>query len=119
MVSLTYFQFKKNDVTPAVFAVDESGNESLVNFTIQGQYLVVERIGRQFTLRDGKAATCIFNDSYKEESGTQAKDAPIKLLEEKKTASADSAQSSPKKPASSFLAFLDGDGTGKRHDIND
>ncbi len=31
---------------------------------MQGKYLVVESLGRQFTLRDGDTTTCIFNDSY-------------------------------------------------------
>src|ERR1035437_1605779 len=39
----TYFQFKTLDATPAVFLVDEKGNENIVNFTTQGEYLVVER----------------------------------------------------------------------------
>ncbi len=60
----TYFQFSKTGKTPAVFAVDENGNESIVNYSMQGKYLVVESLGRQFTLRDGDTTTCIFNDSY-------------------------------------------------------
>lgn len=60
----TYFQFSKTGKTPAVFAVDPEGNESIVNYSMQGKYLVVESLGRQFTLRDGDIVTCIFNDSY-------------------------------------------------------
>ncbi len=60
----TYFQFSKTGKTPAVFAVDAEGNESIVNYSMQGKYLVVESLGRQFTLRDGDITTCIFNDSY-------------------------------------------------------
>ncbi|MGH1377108.1 MAG: P-type conjugative transfer protein VirB9 [Alphaproteobacteria bacterium] len=62
----TYFQFSKTGKTPAVFAVDPDGNESIVNYSMQGKYLVVESLGRQFTLRDGDTTTCIFNDSYPE-----------------------------------------------------
>lgn len=76
--TFTYLEFESQDVTPAVFAVDESGKESLVNFNIQGQYIVIERIGRQFTLRDGDVATCIFNESYAVETGIESQKTAIK-----------------------------------------
>lgn len=60
----TYFQFSKHEVTPAVFSVDQDGNEAIVNYSMKGKYLVVETLSRQFTLRDGKYATCIFNDAF-------------------------------------------------------
>ena len=60
----TYFQFEDFDVMPAVFAVDENGNERLVNFNVQGKYVVVSGLGSQFTLRDGNTATCIFNEAF-------------------------------------------------------
>lgn len=82
----TYFQFSSADVTPAVFAVDEKGNESLVNFTTEGEYLVVERVARQFTLRDGDVTTCIFNESYIHPTGKQNGAAPLGTLKPKKTA---------------------------------
>lgn len=82
--TFTYFEFKKADVTPAVFAVDEQGNESLVNFNVEGSYIIVNSVGRQFTLRDGNAATCIFNDAYPKEKGKQSKPTPLVELQEKK-----------------------------------
>ena len=60
----TYFQFPKNIDVPAIFLVDEYNNESLVNHHVSGKYIVVQRIGGQFILRDGKKATCIFNKAY-------------------------------------------------------
>ena len=42
-------------------------NESLVNGVRQGKYVVVHRVGRQFTLRNGDVVTCIFNDAYETE----------------------------------------------------
>lgn len=63
----TYLQFAKIKTTPAIFLVDDEGNESLVNFTRQGKYMVIERLGRQFTLRDGKdSVACIFNGAFPE-----------------------------------------------------
>jgi type IV secretion system protein VirB9 len=60
----TYFKFSTIERAPAIFVVDDLGNESLVNYHKEGDYLVVERLARQFTLRDGEYVTCIFNESF-------------------------------------------------------
>jgi len=73
----TFFLFRDFETLPAIFAVNDHGNESLVNFTVQGPYLAVNRTGRQFTLRDGESSTCIFNDAYPQKSGIQRQRAPI------------------------------------------
>ncbi len=58
----TYFQFpKKNAEIPAIFTVDAAGFESLVNFRAAGQYIIVERVAPQFTLRDGPDIVCVYN----------------------------------------------------------
>jgi hypothetical protein len=60
----TYFQFaKKNAEVPAIFTVDASGYESLVNFRSVGSYIIVERVSPQFTLRSGKDIVCVYNTS--------------------------------------------------------
>jgi type IV secretion system protein VirB9 len=91
----TYFQFKTLDATPAVFLVDEKGNESLINFTTEGSYLVVERTGRQFTLRDGDIATCIFNESYVRPTGKQGSPAPLGTIKPRKSAHKKSSDTDP------------------------
>lgn len=60
----TYFKFKRDGMThfPAVFMVDDDRNESLINFHMQGDYLVVESVAKQFTLRNGKQVTSVYND---------------------------------------------------------
>ena len=55
----TWFQFA--GAVPAIFAVDKDGRESLVNHRREREFIVVDRISRQWTLRQGEAATCIFN----------------------------------------------------------
>lgn len=60
----TYFHFASENRSPAIFAVDDNGNESLVNYHKQSDYIVVERLGRRFTLRDGEDVTCIFNENF-------------------------------------------------------
>lgn len=60
----TYFQFAPHADIPAIFLVDGQGNESLTNWHMKGQYVVIERTGRQFTLRNGDSASCVFNEHY-------------------------------------------------------
>lgn len=58
----TYFQFaRKNAEIPAIFTVDSSGFESLVNFRSVGDYIVVEQMAPQFTLRSGQDIVCVYN----------------------------------------------------------
>lgn len=60
----TYFQFaKKNAEIPAIFTVDAAGFESLVNFRSAGDYIIVERVAPQFTLRNGPDIVCVYNSS--------------------------------------------------------
>ncbi len=58
----TYFQFSnKNSEIPAIFNVDADGYESLVNYRVSSDYVIVERVGAQFTLRNGSEIVCVYN----------------------------------------------------------
>jgi type IV secretion system protein VirB9 len=58
----TYFQFSnKNAEIPAIFNVDADGFESLVNYRVSSDYIIVERVGAQFTLRNGSEIVCVYN----------------------------------------------------------
>jgi type IV secretion system protein VirB9 len=60
----TYFEFRdKNADIPAFFLVDSMGNESIINYRMRGNYVVVERVGGKFTLRYGKEIVCVFNET--------------------------------------------------------
>lgn len=60
--TFTYFELAKNQAAPAIFAVDDrQGKESTVNIRRSGNYLVVQRIAPQFTLRSGGIVTSVFN----------------------------------------------------------
>lgn len=60
----TYLEFRgKNAELPAIFKVLSDGNESLVNYRIEGPYLVIEQVAQQFTLRKGVDVACVFNES--------------------------------------------------------
>lgn len=60
----TFFKFKDGgaDRLPSVFIVDKHRNETLVNYHMQGGYLVVNSVAKQFTLRDGETVTTVYNN---------------------------------------------------------
>lgn len=59
----TYFQFirKRERELPAIFLLDMDQKESLVNYRMQGEYVVVERLGETFRLRSGKNFAVVEN----------------------------------------------------------
>lgn len=60
----TYFKFNQTGMTrlPAVFIVDDKRKETLVNYHMDGDYMVVNSVAKQFTLRDGSRVTSVYND---------------------------------------------------------
>jgi type IV secretion system protein VirB9 len=61
----TYFEWPAGAAAPAVFAVGPDGSESLVNFVMRGELMVVERIGPGFMLRNGAEATLVRNEAWR------------------------------------------------------
>jgi type IV secretion system protein VirB9 len=61
----TYFTFRTDGMShlPSVFIVDNNRNETLVNYHMQGKYLVVNAVAKQFTFRDGDVVTSVYNDT--------------------------------------------------------
>lgn len=59
----TFFDFGDRQDIPAIFVVDRKGHESLVNYHLQGKFVVVEVVGQQFTLRNDKQVASIFNEA--------------------------------------------------------
>jgi len=60
----TFFQFRdKNAEVPAFFWVDDDGSEALINYRTRGDYIVVERVTKRFTLRHGSTIVCVFNEA--------------------------------------------------------
>lgn len=72
--TFTFFKFKEGGMTrlPAIFMVNPDRSETLVNYYIEKhndeRYVVVNRVARQFTLRDGQSRVCIFNEKVIQES---------------------------------------------------
>ncbi|WP_218814686.1 TrbG/VirB9 family P-type conjugative transfer protein [Rickettsiella endosymbiont of Dermanyssus gallinae] len=57
----TYFRFKSN--LPAIFVVDKKHKETLVNYHMKGNYVVVNTTAARFTLRHGSTVTSIYNNA--------------------------------------------------------
>jgi type IV secretion system protein VirB9 len=62
--SKTYFEWAPGASTPAIFAIGPDGSEAVVNFIMQGNVMVVERVARAFVLRNGADETRVSNDGW-------------------------------------------------------
>lgn len=60
----THLRFAPREELPAIFASNDDGSESLVNFTIEAADVVVHRVGRRFIVRRGKLAGCVVNQAF-------------------------------------------------------
>jgi type IV secretion system protein VirB9 len=60
----TYFKFRHQIELPAIFMVLPDRQEQVVNYRVEQGYVVVERIAKAFTLRNGDIVTSIYNDKY-------------------------------------------------------
>tara|TARA_R110000868_G_scaffold36000_3_gene128289 strand:- start:600 stop:1328 length:729 start_codon:yes stop_codon:yes gene_type:complete len=57
----TYFKFKPNQETPAIY-INKNGKDELVNYRIKPPYVVIEKLSNKFTIRYGNQITHIFNE---------------------------------------------------------
>ncbi|MES3022785.1 MAG: TrbG/VirB9 family P-type conjugative transfer protein [Pseudomonadota bacterium] len=62
---MTYIEFAPNNPMPVVFAVDEDGSESRVNFHVEKDIFVVHRTAKRLVFRRGAAAACLINVSFR------------------------------------------------------
>ena len=60
----TYLRFAGNAELPAVFQVLGDGSEALVNARMEGDLLVVDRVGRRLVLRAGTAVVALWNEAF-------------------------------------------------------
>jgi type IV secretion system protein VirB9 len=60
----TYFKFKQlNTEIPAIFLVHADSTEGIINYRVDKDYIVVERVASKYTLRHGNDVLCVFNDN--------------------------------------------------------
>lgn len=67
----TYVKYPGNRPIPAAYEVDEDGAEALVNYHIEGEWLVIHQTGTRFTLRKGVAVLCLVNRQFDPVGTTQ------------------------------------------------
>ena len=59
----TYMLFSDPNIEiPAIFIVESDGYESLINFRVKGDYLVIESVSSLYTLRNGSDTVCVSNN---------------------------------------------------------
>jgi type IV secretion system protein VirB9 len=60
----TWFKWAEGVSAPAVYALGPDNSESLVNYSTQGGYFVVDLVGRAFVLRRGAQTAILYNDRF-------------------------------------------------------
>jgi type IV secretion system protein VirB9 len=60
----TQLRFGAHSELPAIFVRSDDGSESLVNFSIEGGEVLVQRVGREFIVRRGHLKGCIVNQAF-------------------------------------------------------
>ncbi len=60
----THLHFAASAELPAVFVSERDGSESLVNFHVAQDEIVVHRIARRFVLRRGRLVGCVVNRGF-------------------------------------------------------
>lgn len=80
----TYFHFAQEAEIPAIFAVEEDGAETLVNYVIKGPYVVVERLAPGWRLRAGEDAARIANQHWRRDPtpGVIAPPTPVRVRDD-------------------------------------
>ncbi len=62
----TWMRWADNSATPAVYSLGPDRSETLLNYTVKGDYLVVDGVSPAFVLRRGPAVAVLFNDAYQQ-----------------------------------------------------
>lgn len=62
--TFTVFKFSQHTPIPAIFAVDARRHEAMVNGKTQGDYVFIQGVRHQYTLRNGEEVTTVYNDHF-------------------------------------------------------
>jgi type IV secretion system protein VirB9 len=60
----TRLRFGARSELPALFVRNDDGSESLLNFTVEADEVIVHRVARQFVVRRGRLEGCIVNQGF-------------------------------------------------------
>lgn len=64
-----YLTFSNNRDIPAIYEVNEFGEESLINANVDGNTVIIHRMVKQLRLRKGAYVACVINRSFNLDSG--------------------------------------------------
>ncbi len=62
----TWLRWGDGVSAPAVYTLGPDKTETLLNYTMRGDYMVVDGVSPVFVLRSGKAVALLYNDAYQE-----------------------------------------------------
>ena len=60
----TRLRFQARSEFPAMFVQNDDGSESLLNFNVEDDEVVIHRVARRFVLRRGQLVGCVVNQSF-------------------------------------------------------
>jgi type IV secretion system protein VirB9 len=60
----TYFRFANNREIPTIFAISPNGEVKRINFAMEGDLAIVQKMGRRFVLRLGNAVVGVWNEAF-------------------------------------------------------
>ncbi|KIQ35380.1 conjugal transfer protein TrbG [Variovorax paradoxus] len=60
----TRLRFQARSEFPAMFVQNDDGSESLLNFNVENDEVVIHRVARRFVLRRGELVGCVINQSF-------------------------------------------------------
>ncbi|MBS0448543.1 MAG: TrbG/VirB9 family P-type conjugative transfer protein [Proteobacteria bacterium] len=60
----THLRFAARGEFPAIFVRNDDGSESLINFNVEQDEVVVHRVAKRFVLRRGQLVGCIINQAF-------------------------------------------------------
>lgn len=76
----TYFQFAAHAESPALFAIEEDGEETLVNYVVRGPYTIVERLAPGWRVRAGAHAARASNTRWRRDPTQGAIAPPVPII---------------------------------------
>ena len=60
----TYLRFPNNREVPSIYMIADDGSESLVQWHVENDVMVVHRVAKRFVLRNGAAVVGLWNEAY-------------------------------------------------------
>ncbi|WP_206956020.1 TrbG/VirB9 family P-type conjugative transfer protein [Trinickia acidisoli] len=60
----TYLKFPNNREIPSIYMVSADNSESMVQWHVENDVMIVHRVAKRFVLRDGSAVVGLWNEAY-------------------------------------------------------